>query len=125
MQVAIAQSTGVVMTLLRAMLTEPAIAVQTAAVAGRRPTGPTSATSLAMAGLSGALIIMWPPIFRAEGWLGTLARLTPHGPALEGYTRLLVEQGTLADVLAPVGALLLYSLIYAGIAAWRIRAMWR
>jgi hypothetical protein len=46
-----------------------------------------------LGGLSGALIMTWPPFYRAEGFMGTLARLTPHGPALEGYTRLLVERG--------------------------------
>jgi ABC-2 type transport system permease protein len=78
-----------------------------------------------LGGLSGALIVTWPPFYRAEGIMGTIARLTPHGPALEGYTRLLVEQGTLADVLAPVGTLLLFALVYGAIATWRIRTMWR
>jgi ABC-2 type transport system permease protein len=243
MQAAVAQSTGVVMTQLQAMLTEPAIAMQTEAVAGAKPTAPTSVFSLVMpgmsvafafwvagqvaltlhrekdqgtlrrllgapvsrgeiitgdilaymivvflqvvvlfsvasgvfgmplgdeplgiilialalgltvsafglmvgsltrtgkqadsiafllgfvlGGLSGALVITWPPFYRAESWLGTLARLTPHGPALEGYTRLLVERGDLADVLAPVGILLLYALVYASVAAFRIRRLWQ
>lgn len=242
-QAAVAQSTGVVMTQLQAMMTNPAIAVQTETVAGEKPTGPLSVFSLVMpgmsvafafwvagqvaltvhrekdqgtlrrllsapvsrgeiiagnvlaymtivvlqvvllfgvaaglfnmplgdqplalifvalalgltvsafglmmgsltrtgkqadsivfvlgfllGGLSGALISSWPPFYRAEGFMGTLARLTPHGPALEGYTRLLIERGTLVDVLQPVGMLLVYAAVFAAIAAWRIRAMWR
>jgi ABC-2 type transport system permease protein len=242
MEAAVAQSTGVVMTQLQTMLTEPAIAVETQAVSGEKPTQPASVFSLVMpgmsvafafwvagqvaltlhrekdqgtlrrllsapvsrgeiiagdmlaymaivflqvvvlfgvanfvfnmplgdeplgiilvalalgltvsafglmmgsltrtgkqadslvfvlgfvlGGLSGALIISWPPFYRAEGWLGTIARLTPHGPALEGYTRLLVEQGNVVDVLQPVGMLLLFAAVYGGIAAWRIREMW-
>ena len=77
-----------------------------------------------LGGLSGALISSWPPFYRAEGVMGTLARLTPHGPALEGYTRLLVELGGVSDVLAPVGVLLLYTLVYGAIAAYRIRRLW-
>jgi hypothetical protein len=77
-----------------------------------------------LGGLSGALIMTWPPFYRAEGFMGTLARLTPHGPALEGYTRLLVEQGGVPDVLLPVGILLLYTLVYGAIAAHRIRRLW-
>lgn len=78
-----------------------------------------------LGGLSGALIFSWPPFYRAESFMGTLARLTPHAPALEGYTRLLIERGALADVLQPVGILLLYALVYATVATWRIRTMWR
>lgn len=78
-----------------------------------------------LGGLSGALIFSWPPFYRAEGIMGTLARLTPHAPALEGYTRLLIEQGTLVDVLQPLAILLLFALVYASIATWRVWRLWQ
>ena len=56
---------------------------------------------------------------------GTLARLTPHSHALEGYILLMVDNAPLADALPQVGILLLYTFVFATIAAWRIRTMWR
>jgi len=78
-----------------------------------------------LGGLSGALITSWPPFYRIEGILGLLARLTPHAHALEGYTRLLVENGSLVDVLPQAGILLIFTLVFGSIAAFRIRSMWQ
>jgi len=78
-----------------------------------------------LGGLGGALITTWPPFYRSEGVLGTLARLTPHSHALEGYILLMIDNAPLADALPQVGILLLYTFVFAAIAAWRIRTMWR
>lgn len=78
-----------------------------------------------LGGLGGALIVSWPPLFRSAGFLGSLARLTPQAHALEGFTLLLVDNAPLAEALPQVGILLLYTAIFAAIAAWRIRSMWR
>ena len=40
------------------------------------------------------------------GLLGTLARLTPHGQALEGYFRIMADGAGVAEVLVPVAILL-------------------
>lgn len=78
-----------------------------------------------LGGLGGALIMTWPPFFRSEGVLGSLARLTPHAHALEGYILLMIDDAPLADALPQVGILLLFTLVFAAIAVWRLRLIWR
>jgi ABC-2 type transport system permease protein len=78
-----------------------------------------------LGGLSGALIVTWPPFYRVEGFMGTLSRLTPHAHALEGYTLLMIDRASLSEALPQVGILLLYTLIFAAVATSRIRLMWR
>jgi ABC-2 type transport system permease protein len=118
---------GIVLIALALGLAISAFGLMVGALArtGKQADSIVFALGFILGGLSGALISTWPPIYRAEGLVGTLARLTPHGPALEGYTRLLVEEGQLANVLVPAGTLLLFALIYGAIAAWQIRKMWR
>ncbi len=59
--------------------------------------------------------------FRNEGILGTLARLTPHAHALEGYLRVLAEGAGVTDVLPQVGILLGMTILFYGVALWRFK----
>jgi ABC-2 type transport system permease protein len=51
----------------------------------------------------------------------TVAHLTPHAWALDGYAELVRHDGSLADVLPYVGILLGYAAVLLGLAAWRLR----
>jgi len=73
-----------------------------------------------LAGLGGCIIFSMPPMYRWEGFVGTLSRLTPHSWAVEGYYKLFVENGTVVDILPQVGVLLLYSLVFFFIASRRL-----
>lgn len=92
---------------------------------GRQADSISTVLGFVLGGLGGALIMTWPPFYRSEGIMGSLARLTPHAHALEGFTLLMVDNAPLADALPQVGILLLYTLAFAAIAAWRIRTLWR
>jgi ABC-2 type transport system permease protein len=73
-----------------------------------------------LAGIAGAIPVGTLRLaFRAEGLLGTLARLTPHGQALEGYFRIMAEGAGVAEVLVPVAILVGMSALFYAIAFWR------
>ena len=75
-----------------------------------------------LAGIAGAIPVGTLRLaFRAEGLLGTLARLTPHGQALEGYFRIMAEGAGVVEVLVPVAILLGMSAVFYGIAFWRFK----
>jgi ABC-2 type transport system permease protein len=73
-----------------------------------------------LAGLGGCILFTMPPMYRWEGFVGTLSRLTPHSWAVEGYYKLFVEHGTVVDILPQVGVLLLFSLVFFLIASRRL-----
>ena len=73
-----------------------------------------------MAGLGGCIIFSIPPMYRWEGFVGTLSRLMPQSWALEGYYKITVEGATAVDILPQVGVLLLYSLFFFLIASRRL-----
>ncbi len=60
-------------------------------------------------------------VFRSTSFLGTLARLTPQGNALEAYVRVMAEGGSVATVLPQLGALFGFAALFFLIAAWRFR----
>jgi ABC-2 type transport system permease protein len=75
-----------------------------------------------LAGIAGAIPVGTLRLaFRAEGLLGTLARLTPHGQALEGYFRIMADGAGVAEVLLPVAILLGMSVLFYAIAFWRFK----
>ena len=73
-----------------------------------------------LAGLGGCIIFTIPPMYRWEGVLGTLSRLTPQSWAVEGYYKLTVEGAAVVDILPQIGVLLLYALIFFLIARRRL-----
>jgi ABC-2 type transport system permease protein len=73
-----------------------------------------------LAGLGGCIIFTIPPMYRWEGVLGTLSRLTPQSWAVEGYYKLTVEGAAVVDILPQIGVLLLYALIFFLIASRRL-----
>ena len=73
-----------------------------------------------LAGIGGAFPL-WPPIFRAEGFVGTLAKFTPHAHALEGYYSVMAENAGFTQILPQLAVLLVMGLVFTLIAIWRFR----
>jgi ABC-2 type transport system permease protein len=61
------------------------------------------------------------PITRSEGFMADLSKFTPHAHAIEGYYRLMAENGTFMDVLPQIGILLAMGIVFFLIAVWRFR----
>jgi ABC-2 type transport system permease protein len=80
-----------------------------------------SLAALIMAGVGGAMPVSWPPIFRAEGFAGTLSNLTPQAHAVDAYFSLMAENATLTQVLPQVGILLAMAAVFFVIATRRFK----
>jgi ABC-2 type transport system permease protein len=61
------------------------------------------------------------PTYSVEGFMGLLARLTPHAHAVMGYVKLMTEDIGLMGVLPNVGVLLGMAAAFFGVAVWRFR----
>jgi ABC-2 type transport system permease protein len=61
------------------------------------------------------------PLFRAEGFIGILSRLTPGAWGIEGYMGLVADNWTLARTAPNILALLGFAVVFAGIATWRFK----
>jgi ABC-2 type transport system permease protein len=73
-----------------------------------------------MAGIGGAFPL-WPPIFRSAGFIGILAKFTPHAHALEGYYSVMAENATFTQILPQLGFLWLMGIVFFLIAVWRFK----
>jgi len=60
-------------------------------------------------------------IYKMEGILGWLSRITPQAQAMDGYFSIMVRNGGLMDVLPNILYLLGLSLVFFLIAIWRFR----
>lgn len=60
-------------------------------------------------------------VFRSEGFMGVLAKLTPHAHALEGYYSLMAENATFAASLPQMGFVLAFGVLFFLIAVWRFK----
>lgn len=72
---------------------------------------------LGLGALGGCMV----PLELFSPTMRTVAHLTPHAWALDGYAELVRHDGSLADVLPYVGILLGYAAVLLGLAAWRLR----
>jgi ABC-2 type transport system permease protein len=61
------------------------------------------------------------PLFRSEGLMGTLSRLTPNAWAIEGYMGLVSDNWTLLQTVPNILAVLAFAVVFFGIAVWRFR----
>ncbi len=61
------------------------------------------------------------PTYSQEGFLGILARVTPHAHAIMGYLKMINEGAGLVGVMPNVGVLLGMALVFFGVAVWRFR----
>ncbi|HEY32568.1 MAG TPA: ABC transporter permease [Dehalococcoidia bacterium] len=73
--------------------------------------------ALIMAPLGGC----WWPLFIAPQWMQSLAKVTPHGWANEGFNKLMLFGADFADVAPAMLALVVFTIIFGSIAIWRFR----
>jgi ABC-2 type transport system permease protein len=59
--------------------------------------------------------------YRGEGFVATLSRFTPQAQAQLAYFNLMLQEGTLVDVLPYIGYLLGLSLVFFLVAIWRFK----
>jgi len=75
----------------------------------------------ALGAVGGCFMLGLEPIFRMDGALGFFSRLTPQAQALEAFRRLLVEGGSLVNVLPQIAILTGMGVLFFAIAVWRFR----
>jgi len=61
------------------------------------------------------------PLFRSEGLMGTLSRLTPNAWGIEGYMGLLGDNATLVQVAPNILILFGFAAVFFAIAVWRFK----
>jgi ABC-2 type transport system permease protein len=61
------------------------------------------------------------PLFRTEGFMGTLSRLTPNAWAIEGYMGLIGDDWTLLQTAPNILVVFGFAAVFFGIAVWRFR----
>jgi ABC-2 type transport system permease protein len=74
-----------------------------------------------LGGIGGCIAMSATPLTRADGFMGVLSNLTPHGHALEGYYRLMAENATFVQILPEIGILLAMGVVFFLVARWRFR----
>ncbi len=73
--------------------------------------------SLLLAPLGGC----WWPFFLYPEWLQNFAKVTPHAWATQGFNKLMVFGADFGDVVPSMIALLVFTIIFGGIAVWQFR----
>ncbi len=73
--------------------------------------------SLGLGALGGAMF----PLDLFPDTLRTIAHVTPHAWALDGFAELVRRGGTTLDILPQLGVLVLYAVVLLVLAAWRLR----
>jgi ABC-2 type transport system permease protein len=74
-------------------------------------------TSLLLAPLGGC----WWPLFLYPDWLQTIAKISPHAWATEGFNKLMLFGAGFGDVVSSMVALAVFTVIFGAIAIWRFR----
>jgi ABC-2 type transport system permease protein len=74
-------------------------------------------TSLVLAPLGGC----WWPFFLYPPWLQTIAKVTPHAWATTGFNKIMVFGAGFSAAVPSMVALLVFTVIFGVIAAWRFR----
>ena len=78
-------------------------------------------STLILAAIGGAIPVSWPPIFRAEGFIGTLSNLTPQAHAVQAYFSLMAENAPFEQILPQIGILLAMAAVFFLIALRRFK----
>lgn len=75
--------------------------------------------SIGLAALGGSML----PIELFSPTMKTVAHITPHAWALDGFAELLRRNGTVLDILPELGVLAGYALILLALASWRLKVV--
>jgi ABC-2 type transport system permease protein len=61
------------------------------------------------------------PLFRQEGFIGIVSRLTPNAWGIEGYMGLLADDWTVAQTMPNILMLVGFAVVFFAVAVWRFR----
>jgi ABC-2 type transport system permease protein len=61
------------------------------------------------------------PLFRAEGFIGTVSRLTPSAWGIEGYMGVISDNWSLAQTAPNILVLLGFAVVFFAVAVWRFK----
>ena len=74
-----------------------------------------------LGGLGGCVAITPTPLTRTEGFMSVIARLTPHGHAVDAYYSLMAEKARTIEILPELAVLLVIGTVFFVVATWRFR----
>ena len=101
------------------VIASSAFAVTLASLVKTRRSADSAAVlvSLVFAPLGGS----WWPLFITPDWMQALSKITPHGWANQAFNKLMMFGATTGDVVAEMGALVVFAAVFLAIALWRFR----
>jgi ABC-2 type transport system permease protein len=110
---------GVVILSILMVIMSAAFSVMLATLAGsiRSATSLSVIFSLLLAPLGGC----WWPLFLYPEWLQNFAKISPHAWAVDGFDKLMVFGANFGDAVPSMIALLVFTVIFGGIAIWQFR----
>jgi ABC-2 type transport system permease protein len=88
-----------------------------AILSNEQQAGALTPVGLALAALGGCMV----PLEVFSPTMQTIAHVTPHAWAVEGFTELIRRDAVLIDILPQVGVLLLFAAALLALATWRLR----
>lgn len=108
----------IVLSLLMVVMSSAFAVMLATLVRTQRSAGSLSVvTALILAPLGGC----WWPLFILPGWLQTVAKISPHAWANEGFNKLMLFGADFGAVLPDMLALVVFTVIFGAIAIWRFR----
>jgi ABC-2 type transport system permease protein len=79
--------------------------------------GISSLLVITLAALGGSMV----PTFIMPPFMQTLSKISPHAWALEGYQNVIVRGLGVASILPEAGMLMLFAVVFFGVAVWRFK----
>ena len=108
----------IILSLLMVLMSSAFALMLSTLVKTRRSAGAlANITSLILAPLGGC----WWPLFLYPDWLQTIAKITPHAWATDGFNRLMLYGSDFVSAVPNMIALFVFAVIFGVIAVWRFR----
>jgi len=108
----------IILSLLMVLMSSAFALMLSTMVRTRRSAGAlANITSLILAPLGGC----WWPLFLYPEWLQTIAKITPHAWATDGFNRLMLYGSDFSSAVPNMIALFVFAVIFGVIAVWRFR----
>ena len=114
----VAPAAVLILSLLMVLMSSAFALMLSTIVKTRRSAGAlANITALILAPLGGC----WWPLFLYPGWLQTVAKITPHAWATDGFNKLMLYGAEFSAAVPNMIALLVFAVIFGVIAVWRFR----
>jgi ABC-2 type transport system permease protein len=87
-----------------------------AVLSNEQQAGALTPLSLGLAALGGCMV----PLEVFSPTMQTIAHVTPHAWAVEGFTKLIRTDAGLSDIALQIVVLIGFAVVFLGLAAWRL-----